>query len=89
MTYFFLSDGSIKVTDNGLSFVEGTDFSTQISVVRKALRGITLPNNLLKDVSLLDQSELQTLSPLLYNPEKALDAVLARQNRLLNQQVVL
>lgn len=54
----FLLNGDIKVTDNGLGFVEGTDFVTQISVIREALHGQELPQSILKDVARLNIKQL-------------------------------
>lgn len=85
----FLPDGTVKVTDNGLSFVEGTDFTTQISVIRKALRGIALPPKIVRALGNLSLSILKPISQYLYKPNEALDAVLQRKNVLLSARAVL
>jgi hypothetical protein len=84
----FLPNGDIKVTDNGLSFVEGADFVTQISVIREALRGQELPQSILGDVARLNATQLQNLSHLIYNPEQALKSVMLRREVLLDKQRV-
>lgn len=85
----FLPNGEVKVTDNGLSFVEGTDFTTQISVIRKALRGRGLPNDILADLASIQPEQLEELSPFLFNADAALDSVLQRQTALLEAAIVL
>lgn len=84
----FLPNGDIKVTDNGLSFVEGADFVTQISVIREALRGQELPQSILNDVAHLNMRQLQNLNHLIYNPRQALNSVMSRREVLLDKQVV-
>jgi len=85
----FLPSGQVVATDNGLSFVEGVTFSTQISVVRKAMQGEALPSYLLTRISSLNPRSLRQLSALLYNPEVALKSVVDRRNALLEKGVVL
>jgi len=84
----FLPNGDIKVTDNGLSFVEGVDFATQISVIRKALRGQELPQNILEDIAGLSVVRLHGLNSLVYNSEQALISVMLRREVLLDKQMV-
>jgi|GEM_PF-6198232 len=84
----FLPNGDIKVTDNGLSFVEGADFVTQVSVIREALCGQELPKSILDDVACLNATQIQNLSRLIHNPEQALKSVMLRREVLLNKQRV-
>jgi len=84
----FLPNGEVRVTDNGLSFVEGTNFATQISVIRKALRGQKLPEGILEKVDRLNPIQLQSLSSLIYNSEQALESVMLRRKVILDKQVV-
>jgi len=85
----FLPDAGVKVTDNGLSFVQGTDFSVQISVIRRALRGMALPVEILQIVEGINLQMLEQLAQYLYKPREAIEAVLRRKQKLLEQGVVL
>lgn len=79
----FLSNGEIKVTDNGLSFVQGVDFTYQISIIRQALYNIEIPHKILKDIQVLNRKKLLTLQMHLYKSEDAIDSVLKRKHKLL------
>lgn len=85
----WLPNDQVVVTDNGLSFVEGVEFSTQISVIRKAMRGICLPAEIMQAVSLITAQKLDMLSPLLFSPDTAIQSIIARRDRILAEQQVL
>lgn len=85
----FLPDGQVIATDNGLSFVEGTNFSTQISVVRKAMNGQRISQATLNHLKSLNPRSLSQLANLVYNPEVALQSVMDRRNILIDKGIVI
>ncbi|MBP9690648.1 hypothetical protein KBD81_01065 [Candidatus Woesebacteria bacterium] len=85
----FLPNGKIVVTDNGLSFVKGVDFTTQISVVRAAILGARLPKWILSNLMKLNSTSLQKLQGYLFESEEAVAAIIQRRDRLMCEQQVI
>lgn len=85
----FLPNGQVLATDNGLSFVEGIVINSQISVVRNAMRGVPLTDEIMADLEKINKYALSSLSELVYDAEHRLPSVVERRDLLLEAGEVL